>query len=177
MLHCLPVLIIAATVYLSICGCDTRPLGSPETAIIGSANVALIRSAESGRGYLIDGSALIASGDNVDANTADYPVTKDLGAFPQDQISELATILLDPKTYEWEAVKGCIPTPGVKLGFRSASHQIDILFCFECDTLIVYRDGKYVSAGNFDFGRPRIVDFLKANFPDDPIIQSLDRSP
>lgn len=166
-------LITAATVFFGISGCDRRTLGDPEATVIGSANLAVIRSAESGKVYLIDGTAGVASGDYAGANAADYPVTKDLGSLPGDQIPELVSVLVDPKTYEWDHNKGCIVTPGVKLSFHSDGHRVDVLFCFECDILVVYRDGQYSSAGNFDFGRPQLVDFLKANFPHEPLIQSL----
>ena len=176
LLQSIQILITAAVTCLATLGCDTRKLGDPEATVIFSADLAVIRDAEFGSSYLIDGSVAIEGDDDIGANATDYPVTKDLGPFPQDQIPHLLSVLRDPKTYEWEYVKGCIVTPGVKLKFQSDGHQVDVLFCFECDILSVYRDGQYVSGGNFDFGRPQLVDLLTANFPNDPLIQSLSTS-
>ena len=173
LLHRSQILITAAVTCVAAAGCDARKLGDPEATVIFSADLAVIRNAKSGSSCLIDGCVAIDARDDVGANATDYPVTKDLGTFPGDQIPPLLSVLLDPTTYEWEYSKGCIVTPGVKLTFQSDGRQVDILFCFECDILSVYRDGKLVSSGNFDFGRRQLVDLLKANFPDDQLIQSL----
>lgn len=173
LLHRIQILITATVTCLATLGCDTRKLGDPEATVIFSADLAVIREADFGSSFLIDGSVAIEGNDDVGPNATDYPVTKDLGPFPRDQIPHLLSVLLDPKSYEWEYSKGCIVTPGVKLKFQSDGHQVEVLFCFECDILSVYRDDQYVSGGNFDFGRPKLVDLLKANFPNDPLIQSL----
>ncbi len=164
---------MAVIAFLCIPGCESRKVGNPETSVIGSHNVNAIRDADSASGYLIDGNIATTSATEVGANAGDYPVTKELGPFPSRQITGLLSILLDPAAYEWEYSKSCIATPGVKLSFRSGDHQIDLLLCFECDILMVYRDDKYVSSGNIDFGRPKLVALLKASYPDDPTIQSL----
>ena len=173
MLHRIQILITALVTCLATLGCDTQKLGNPEATVIFSPDLAVIREADSGSGYLIDGGVALKRGVDVGANATDYPVAKDLGAFPKDQIPMLLSVLLDPKTYEWEYSKSCIFIPGVKLSFQSDGHRVDVLFCFDCDILSIYRNGQYVSGGNFDFGRPQLVDLLKANFPDDPLIQSL----
>lgn len=164
-------ILIAGVAGLAFAGCEGRRLGDPSATIILAVDLAVIRDAESGHGYLIDGLAAIENDDNVKTNATDYSVVKDLGAIPQDQTSDLLSVLLDPRTYEWENSKGCIVAPGVKLTFQADGHQVDLLFCLDCYVLLVYRDDQLVSSGNFDFGGPRLVDQLKSIFPDDPLIQ------
>lgn len=175
--RCLHTPLLGAFAILCIIGCETSPPGHPDSEVIGSANLTIIRSADSNTVSLIDGGVDHDEVGGVRVNVSDYPVTQNLGELASDQVPRLLAILLDPATYEWEHAKACIVTPGVRLSFQSASDQVDILFCFQCDILFVYRDGEYVSGGSFDFGRPQLVELLKDHFPNEPLIQSLAPSP
>jgi len=172
----LHVLAIApALIVLVLPGCDSRRLGDPESQVLGQWNIDVIRASDTATGYLIDGSVALEGDDHAfGASASDFPEIAELGVCTDDSTSELLNILLDPTVYEWESAKGCIPTPGVKLSFRSPEHVVDILFCFECDILSVYRDNERMSGGNFDHGRRRFVQWLQRQFPDHPDIQKLD---
>jgi hypothetical protein len=85
----------------------------------------------------------------------------------------LANVLTDPKTYEFDVAKSCIPVYGVRLRFESESGELDINLCYECRILTVVRDGKWVSGGNFDGGSRQLTAITKELFPEDADIQAL----
>lgn len=51
--------------------------------------------------------------------------------------------------------------------------SLDILFCFYCDSLVFYLNGKAKGGGLFDPMQPQLVPIMKSLFPDDDSIQSL----
>jgi hypothetical protein len=85
----------------------------------------------------------------------------------------LRDLLLDEGSYELEMAKGCEPVFGVGVSFMLGEQVVDILFCFECDILAVYQDGKVVGDEDFDPARTRLVRLVKKFFPDDNVIQQL----
>jgi hypothetical protein len=85
----------------------------------------------------------------------------------------LRDLLLDEGSYELELAKGCEPVFGVGVSFVAREQAVDILFCFECDILAVYQDGKVVGDEDFDPARTRLVRLVKKFFPDDNVIQQL----
>ena len=96
-----------------------------------------------------------------------------LGSISTEATSTLLEILLDPESFDWENQKSCIVTPGVKVSFQDSSHLVEIVFCFECDILVVYRDNELMSTGNFDYVHGALVEWLQREFPENPIIQEL----
>lgn len=89
--------------------------------------------------------------------------------------SQLRDVLLNPHIYGWNSWKGCGPTFGVRIQFATLEDNVDILFCFDCNILSVYQNGKIVAwgEGDFDSGREPLVKAVKALFPDDELIQSM----
>ena len=81
--------------------------------------------------------------------------------------------LLDVSSYEWDSVKGCIPTPGVRIQFKKGVEVVDVLFCFECDILAVCYNGVMVGGKDFDNARGTLLSVVKELFPDDLAIQQL----
>src|SRR4029453_5014346 len=79
----------------------------------------------------------------------------------------------DPQTYRFDSAKGCIPHFGVRVRFESVNGLIEVSLCFECDILVVTRDGKVVGGEDFDGGSNELRALVKELFPDDAEIQSL----
>lgn len=86
--------------------------------------------------------------------------------------SELARILLDPKSYSPHP-KPCVPNPGVKLRFTAGSRTVEVFLCFECSELFVYEGARSRGALEFDPAHGSLVIVVKRLFPKDPAIQAL----
>lgn len=86
---------------------------------------------------------------------------------------QLRDVLLDKESYELEMAKGCEPVFGVGVTFVKGERSVDVLFCFACDILVVYQDGKVVGDEDFDPARTRLVRLVKNFFPTDDVIQQL----
>ena len=85
----------------------------------------------------------------------------------------LQKVLLDENSYELNSAKGCEPVFGVGLSFLTDKRTVDVLFCFQCDILVVYDNGKEVGGEDFDPVRPQLVAVMKNIFPGDEVIQQL----
>jgi hypothetical protein len=86
---------------------------------------------------------------------------------------DLAEILKSADTYGWDFAKGCKFDPGVAIRFIGKSSTTDVLFCFHCEELQVWRDGKRVGGEDFDADSHRLRAIMKRIFPDDEEIQGL----
>jgi len=86
---------------------------------------------------------------------------------------QLRDLLLDKESYELEMAKACEPIFGVGVTFARGEQSVDVLFCFECDILAVYQDGRVVGDEDFDPARTRLVRLMKNFFPADDVIQQL----
>lgn len=82
-------------------------------------------------------------------------------------------LLLDEKSYLWDVGKACDPIFGVRLEFIQGDKSTNVCFCFECDILQVYVDGKPVGSEDFDEVRPQLVKLMQKIFPEDKVIQGL----
>lgn len=85
----------------------------------------------------------------------------------------VSQLLLDEKSYLWEVGKGCEPSFGVRLEFTQGDKSTDVFFCFDCNILEVYVNGKPVGSEDFDDVRPQLVKAMQKIFPDDKVIQGL----
>jgi hypothetical protein len=94
-------------------------------------------------------------------------------AVAEDDARLLASILRDPKTYSWESAKGCKFDPGVAIRFAGGTSTTDVVFCFHCDEIQIYRDGKRVGGEDIDNARSRLAAIMQHIFPDDQEIQKL----
>jgi hypothetical protein len=97
------------------------------------------------------------------------------GPVPVDAATaaELRAIFADDSIYDWERAKGCEFDPGVAIRFTKTSASLDVLLCFHCDELAVYRGTTRVGGEDFDVARPRLVAIAKRLFPADDKIQAL----
>lgn len=69
--------------------------------------------------------------------------------------------------------KACTFQPGVRVDFYRGDEVLQVLFCFRCDELASYRNGRPVGHADFDPARAKLLRGIKSLFPDDPAIQSL----
>jgi len=86
---------------------------------------------------------------------------------------QLATLMLDPDTYEWRVSKACDPRYGVLVQFTAGDTTVEVLYCFECDILAIYVNGEFTGIGEFDHGSDQLAQVFKEVFPDDEVIQGL----
>lgn len=90
------------------------------------------------------------------------------------QAQSLRNLLLDHDSYEWDVAKGCMPIYGVRVQFLEEDQSVDVMFCFECDILTIFRNGKITTGEDFDTIRGRLLEIIKPLFPDDELIQGLE---
>jgi hypothetical protein len=50
---------------------------------------------------------------------------------------------------------------------------LDVVFCFHCDILLTYLDGKAVGAASFDNAHDELAKLMKELFPKDKGIQAI----
>lgn len=91
---------------------------------------------------------------------------------------QLAAILLDSGTYDFESAKACTFDPAVGFRIWHDKRSIEIILCFHCNQLkLVSPDPlstKYPSRiEEFDNARPAIVSLVKQVFTGDTEIQAL----
>lgn len=102
-----------------------------------------------------------------------YPVTAGPIDVASKDAEELASVLRDETIYEWDSAKACEFQPGVAVRFTGAKETVEIVFCFSCEVLAVYRNDERVGSEDFDQARESLAAIVKRWFPDDKAIQSL----
>lgn len=90
-----------------------------------------------------------------------------------ESIALLSDVLTSDGTYEWDMAKACEFMPGVAIRYVQGELQVDVLLCFSCDELGVYRNGKMVDIEDFDTRRADLVTVAKRLFPADEKIRAL----
>ena len=81
--------------------------------------------------------------------------------------SELARALADPALYRFDDnAKACAPRYGLRAQFAEGAATLDVVVCFECAMLLVYRDGGYAGTLHFDPGVPRLARAALDAFPE-----------
>lgn len=91
---------------------------------------------------------------------------------PPNLAARISQMLVSPMTYRWGITRACLPSPGVRLSFVRGDERVDVLLCFECDILLVFRNDKYIGQGIFDGASNELVEAMKELFPADPVIQA-----
>jgi hypothetical protein len=100
-------------------------------------------------------------------------ITSNAVTVADDDARQLALILRDPATYSWDSAKGCKFDPGVGLRFVGKDSTTEVVFCFHCDEIQIYHDGKRAGAEDIDNARSRLAAIMKRIFPRDADIQKL----
>lgn len=85
---------------------------------------------------------------------------------------DLALILRNVRSYEWDGANGCFE-PGVAVRFTGTSSTTEVIFCFKCDRLEIFRSNKHIAQGDFDNARRPLVAIMKRIFPNDGAIRNL----
>jgi hypothetical protein len=78
---------------------------------------------------------------------------------------DLSAVVTAFDTYERNAAKGCKPIYGVRTTFIQGKQQVDVVYCFACDILTVYLNGKAVGHGEFDPGHKQLVRLAQRMLP------------
>ncbi len=107
------------------------------------------------------------------AKIASYPIISEPVTVNQAVASEIVSVLHDESTYDLDIAKPCIFEPGVAVRFTHQSDTVDVLFCFSCNELEIYVNGKSTGQEFFDRARLRLIAVFKQIFPNDSVIQSL----
>ena len=100
----------------------------------------------------------------LEAGATDFPVIAGPMPVSRADIERLSATLLSPQSYEWEWAKACAFIPDSKLTFRRGAHEIDVLFCFGCDTLQVEQGGRILGYKDFT-ARSTFFQVFKNCFP------------
>ena len=61
----------------------------------------------------------------------------------------------------------------IVIRFAGVKTTLEIVFCFSCDELLVYKDGKRIGGEDFDDRRADLLAIMRRTFPDDETIQAL----
>jgi hypothetical protein len=134
----------------------------------GSDGVQVIREATSVRAYRIVGTS------EFHTSLDKYEMRGQPVELSTSQAKALRSLLLHHDSYEWDVAKECLPVYGVRVQFLKRDESVDVLFCFECDVLGVFRDGKSVAGEDFDPIRGKLLEIIKPLFPKDEVIQDLE---
>jgi hypothetical protein len=91
---------------------------------------------------------------------------------------QLADIMLDPNTYDFNSAKGCMFEPVAGFRIWHDKRSVDVILCFHCNELkLISPDPvskRYPSrVQGFDKARPAMLRLVKQAFPDDREIQDL----
>lgn len=134
----------------------------------GSDGVQLVRQATSVRAYRVVGTA------EFHKSLDKYEMRGDPVEVSKSQAEALRNLLLDHDSYKWDVAKSCLPIYGVRVQFLEGDRAVDVLFCFECNVLAVFRNGRFVAGEDFDPIRGPLLEIVKPLFPDDAVIQELE---
>ncbi len=90
------------------------------------------------------------------------------------EIVRLKELLMREDAYGWDILKSCYPTWSARAEFFRSNSRVTIDFCFECNILMISRDGRPFSGEDFDSIRPIVFEIFKNHFPQDEIIQQVE---
>ncbi len=115
----------------------------------------------------------LAENSTFKSTVKDYKMITGPVAVDDTVAKSVSQLLLNEKNYLWDVGKGCDPLFGARLEFLQGDKSTNVFFCFECDILAVYVNGKSVGSEDFDDMRPELVKAMQKIFPEDKVIQGL----
>jgi len=163
--------IAAATIAAAFWLRSNEPKTPVETMLGGAQVVETIRGPDRVEAHRLKPYDFIAS--ERESTLADFPVESGPVDVSREVHSKVSAALLTHGSYGWEYAKSCIPRYGVRLTFIRGTNRVDILFCFECDILLVFNNDRVSGGEDFDPARPVFVKAIKQIFPQDKVIQKL----
>ena len=138
----------------------------------GPEAMAALRAPDSTQAWSTTAEFAVKKGTETKGKLADYVILN--GPVPvKESISTAIAGLLKKDIYEWNMAKGCEPIPGVAIEYTKGGDKLLIFFCFECDILLTYLNGKRVDGEDFDRIHRALANEVKKIFPNDPDIQKL----
>lgn len=174
-MKCLPIALLVSICLTSpqvVRAAETQPDESPSPEVVkllsGPQVVDVIRRAKKVQAALQPGKSFFEE-DVKKYQTRFGPVD-----VSDKHAMQLRKLLFSKDSYLFDVGKGCAPDYGVRVRFEHEQTTVDVLFCFGCQQLQVYVDGKSRSGGLFDPSAPDFARLMKHIFPQDKAIQSLD---
>ena len=138
----------------------------------GPEAMAALRAPDSTQAWRTTAEFAVKEGTEAKGKLADCVILN--GPVPvKESISTAIAGLLKKDIYEWNMAKGCEPIPGVAIEYTKGDDKLLIFFCFECDILLTYLNGKRVGGEDFDRIHRALANEVKKIFPNDPDIQKL----
>jgi hypothetical protein len=132
-----------------------------------------------------EGMAILANPDKVEAyrlgkptgphhsiDLKDYPTISPPVAISTADLETLQRLFTDRSSFR-HYYKACIPTYGVRLDYVRGNKELQVLFCFECESLDCWLEGQLVGGADFDPVTDQLLRIVKSIFPNDPGIQTL----
>ena len=86
---------------------------------------------------------------------------------------QLAAVVTKYETYDREVAPACEPVFGMRTTFSAGDSTVDVVYCYACNLLTVYHNGKVVGDGYFAPGRKELVALAQKLLPEDKDIQAL----
>jgi hypothetical protein len=98
----------------------------------------------------------------------DYSISAGPAELTYQQAESLSAWIVADASYR-RVTKTCIPRFGVRARFTRGPSVVDVLFCFDCGILRVYRQGELINApdGNFDRIAKQLLRLFNERLPDD----------
>jgi hypothetical protein len=165
-------ILIAAIVLSVVWYASTR--GALERLYGGAANLAVVARPTTIKAFRLGPLPLDLLSHT--AAIADHPVLAGPVELAPADAAAVSEALSSSNSYEWMTGKACMPRYGIRFSFEMDANCVDVLLCFECDILAVWRDGRCLGVEDFDNARPALVRAVRAAFPGDQEIQSLGES-
>lgn len=164
--------LLALVLLLLVAGCNGTGSARVTALLGGDAAYRLI--VEAGAAESVTAYRLDPMGGAADARRLHgYAVTAGPIDVDEQSRGELASVLSSDGTYLWDIAKACEFMPGVLIRYQGGGETVDVLLCFSCDELEVYRAGKEVGHEDFDPRRADLVRVAKSLFPQDEAIAKL----
>jgi hypothetical protein len=104
---------------------------------------------------------------------ADYEASSGPSEVDVMTAQDLSAVVAAFDTYERNSAKGCKPIYGLRTTFVRGKDEVDVVYCFACDIITVYLNGKRVGYGEFDPGHKQLVRLAQRMLPKDEEIKKL----
>lgn len=169
-----------ALLALGAAGCTASETSDRVTKLLGGADVVSVLRDEGEHvrreAWRLD--PAVSSG-------ADAPAAQgatDLHGFPivagpvpisAEHAAALADVLLQDGTYDWDRAKGCEFLPGLAIRETRGATVVDVLVCFSCDEIAVWKNGVKTGGEDVDSRRSDLIALARRIFPGDAKFRAL----
>jgi hypothetical protein len=163
----------AAGLMTWLSGCGDSKQRESLRRLFSDDGLLVIGSAGMVEAYLVDSLA----GEQTPPRLSEMPMRSGPVAVPPEIVGDLRATLLDSRMYDWQSSKGCVPRYDARVRFSDPAGTVDVLICFTCEQLAVFREDRLVGIGNSDPMRAILLDAVAKLFPDDAAIQAIKDKP